>query len=72
MGDDRISESERKIAELGMEMRENSARIVDTALALARTARNARPSSSTVLRAIHPGEPLPEGELTGRFSALKV
>jgi len=78
MGDDRIaeslsnlSESERKIAELAIRMRDNSTKIVDSALSLAREALRARPSSSTALRVVRPGEPLPEGELTGRFSALK-
>lgn len=44
-------------------------RAVASALALARAGR--RSQSGANFRAVRPGEPLPEGDLTGKFKALK-
>jgi len=65
-----IAETERLIAEAVRKIRGVTVGIVDESLSLARAARNARPSSLHTMKAVRPGEPLPEGDLTGRFAAL--
>ena len=67
---DPLAESERQIAAQSVRIKTLSTEIVDEALSLARAARKSRPSTATNLKAVKPGEPLPEGDLTGRFAAL--
>jgi len=69
--EDKINETERLIAEAVIKLRCHSSAIVDSALSLARSARNSRPSSIQAMRAVRPGEPVPAGEITGRFAAYR-
>lgn len=70
--DDRISETERQIEELAEGIKATGEEVIDTGLAMARVGRNSRPTSSSKIRAIRPGDPLPTGDLTGKFAALKA
>lgn len=70
MPNTKIDESERQIAEAVRKLRGVTTDVVDDELALARVARNSRPSSLHAMKAVKPGEPAPAGELTGKFAAL--
>lgn len=61
---------ETSIPPLGKRLKAEADRLIDASLELARSAKYRTPSSGTI-RAVRPGVEAEDGELTGRFNALK-
>jgi hypothetical protein len=64
-----LAASERELSAVCSSLCTTSTNVISASLGVARAARSVRPSTATKLKVVRPGEPLPQGDLTGKFAA---